>query len=123
MCAPSPPRRTLASGLVILIVVKQRVRAEHADDWPSLMQEFTAATRAENGNISFDWFRSPEEPDLWLLVEVFRDGDAGKAHVESAHFQKAMALLPTLLAATPEIIHIDGPGDGWSRMAEVTIEP
>jgi quinol monooxygenase YgiN len=107
---------------VILIVVKQPVRPEHADTWPTLMAEFTDATRAEPGNISFDWYRSPEDPNVWMLVEVFRDADAGKAHVESAHFQKAIEVLPQLLAATPEIIHVDAPGDGWARMGEVQVD-
>ncbi len=107
---------------MILIVVKQKVKAEHADAWPSLMAELTAATRAEEGNISFDWFRSPEDPQEWLLVEVFRDGAAGEAHVQTEHFQKATTVLPTLLAATPQIIHIQDEGDGWARMAEVQIE-
>jgi len=104
---------------MILIVVKNPVRPEFADEWPSLVAEFTAATRAEPGNISFDWYRSPENPNEWLLVEVFRDGEAGQAHVQSAHFQAATKGLRSWLAAIPEIIHIEGEGDGWSRMGEL----
>jgi quinol monooxygenase YgiN len=105
---------------MILIVVKQPVRAKYADDWPSLVEEFTTATRAEPGNISFDWYRSAEDPNTWMLVEVFRDAAAGELHVQSAHFKAAMEKMPHLLAAVPEIIHIDGPGDGWSRMSEIS---
>jgi quinol monooxygenase YgiN len=101
---------------MILIVVKQPVKPEHADNWPDLVREFTEATRAEEGNISFDWYRSPEDPNLWALVEVFRDAAAGEAHVASEHFKAATKLMPKLLAAVPEIIHMDAPGDGWSRM-------
>lgn len=107
---------------MILIVVRQPVRHELADDFPNLVAEFTAATRAEPGNISFDWYRSPEDPDVWVLVEVFADDEAGKAHVESAHFKQATALLPRVLAGAPAIIHANIPGDGWSKMAEVQIE-
>jgi hypothetical protein len=32
---------------MILIVVKQPVRAKYADEWPPLIEEFTASTRAE----------------------------------------------------------------------------
>lgn len=103
---------------MIVIVVKQPVRAKYADEWPSLVAEFTTATRAEPGNISFDWYRSPEDPNLWVLIEVFRDEAAGQAHVESAHFEAASALMPRWLAAVPEIIHIEGPGDGWAPVGE-----
>jgi len=105
---------------MILIVVKQPVRAKYADDWPALVEDFTTATRAEPGNISFDWYRSAEDPNLWVLVEVFRDADAGEAHVQSAHFKEAMAQFPRLLAGVPEIIHVDAPGDGWAPMGEAS---
>jgi quinol monooxygenase YgiN len=107
---------------VILIVVRHPVRPEFADDWLDLVQEFTTATRAEAGNICFEWYRSAEDPDLWLLVEAFRDGEAGKAHVESAHFQAAIGMLPKWLKDVPEIVHVEAPGDGWSRMSEIQIE-
>lgn len=102
---------------MILIVVKQRVRAKYADEWPSLVEEFTMSTRGEPGNISFEWCRSAEDPNLWVLIEVFRDGEAGKAHVESAHFKKATSQLPGWLAGVPEIIHVEAPGEGWERMS------
>ena len=66
---------------MIFVVVKQPVRAKYADDFPSLVEEFTAATRAEPGNISFDWYRSAEDPNLWVLIEVYRDRESGDAHV------------------------------------------
>ncbi len=107
---------------MIFIVVKHPVRAEYTDDWPSLVDEFTSATRAEPGNISFDWFRSVEDPNVYLLVEAFRDGEADKAHVESAHFKAAVAKLPAWLADVPEIVHVESPDDGWQRMRELQIE-
>ncbi|HEY5172532.1 MAG TPA: putative quinol monooxygenase [Acidimicrobiia bacterium] len=107
---------------MILIVVKHPVRPENADDWPSLMEEFTTATRAEPGNVCFDWYRSVDDPNVYVLVEAFRDGAAGEAHVKSEHFQAAIARLPQLLADVPEIVNVEVPGDGWSRMAELQVD-
>ena len=107
---------------MILIVVKHPVRPEHADDWPSLMEEFTTATRAEPGNICFDWYRSAEDPNVYVLIEAFRDRAAGEAHVNSEHFKSAIARLSQLLADVPEIVNVEVPGDGWSRMAELEID-
>ena len=103
---------------MILIVVKQPVRAKYADDFPNLVGEFTTASRAEPGCISFDWYRSADDPNLYVLIEVFRDDEAGKAHVESAHFKAASEQMPRWLAAAPEIIHVDVPGHGWSAVSE-----
>jgi quinol monooxygenase YgiN len=103
---------------VIVVVVKQPVRAKYADDFPSLVADFTTSTRAEPGNISFDWYRSADDPNLWLLVEVFRDRESGDAHVASDHFKAAMEQMPRLLAAVPEIINVEVPGDSWSEVSE-----
>jgi quinol monooxygenase YgiN len=107
---------------MIFIVVKMRPRPEHVDEWPSLMELFTNATRAEPGNLFFDWYRSVEEPGLYVLVEAFRDGAAGESHVNTDHFKAAMARLPQLLAEVPEIVNVEVPGNGWSRMAEVQVD-
>jgi quinol monooxygenase YgiN len=103
---------------MIFNVAKQPVRAKYADDWPSLVEQFTTSSRQEPGNLFFDWYRSADDPNLWVLLEGFRDDEAGKAHVESAHFKAAMSEMPRLLAAAPEIIHVEHPGDGWDRVSE-----
>jgi len=108
---------------MIFIVVKHPVRPEFADQWPDLVSQFTVATRAEPGNIFFDWYRSADDRNEWVLIEAFRDSEAGKAHVESAHFQAAIAKLPKWLTDVPEIVHVEAPGDGWARMSELQIEP
>jgi len=105
---------------MIFIVVKQPVRAKYADDFPALVEEFTTSTRAEPGNISFDWYRSADDSTLWLCVEVFRDAAAGEAHVQSEHFKRATEQMPRLLAAAPEIINVEVPGDSWSAVTEGT---
>jgi hypothetical protein len=33
-------------------------------------------------NPFFDWSRSVDDPNEFVLVEAFRDGDAGAAHVQ-----------------------------------------
>ena len=105
---------------MILNVVKQPVRAKYADDFASLVGDFTTASRAEPGCISFDWYRSADDPNLWVLIELFRDEEAGKAHVESAHFAAASEQMPRWLAAAPDIIHVEVPGDSWSEVAEAS---
>ncbi len=107
---------------MIFIVVKHHVRPELAGEWASLVAPFTDATRAEPGNISFEWFRSLDDPHTFLLVEAFRDGDAGRAHVESEHFRAAMAQMPKWLRAVPEIVHVETASDGWARMAEMQLQ-
>ncbi|XAS68706.1 putative quinol monooxygenase [Micrococcaceae bacterium Sec5.7] len=105
---------------MIFIVVKFKVKPEWSERWPDLVAAFTAATRQEAGSLWFDWSRSLEDPNEFVLVEAFKDDAAGD-HVNSAHFKKAMAEMPQALAETPRIISRQLDGEGWDRMGELTI--
>lgn len=58
---------------MIFIVVKFDVRPEHAETWMDHVAAFTEATRAESGNLWFDWSRSVENPNEYVLVEAFKE--------------------------------------------------
>ena len=107
---------------MIFIVVKFETKPEWTDRWPDLVASFTAATRAEEGNLWFEWSRSLDNPAEYVLVEAFRDGDAGGAHVNSDHFKQAMQELPQALKSTPKIISQTIDATGWSAMGEMAVE-
>ena len=107
---------------MIFITAKFRVKAEHADQWVDLTRAFTEATRAEPGNLWFEWSRSVDDPTEFVLVEAFRDGDAGAAHVQSEHFRTATAALPAYLVETPRIVSQSIDQDDWSELGEMTVD-
>ncbi|UYM06408.1 putative quinol monooxygenase [Solicola gregarius] len=107
---------------MIFIVVRFTVKSEHRDEWLDRVRPFTEATRGEPGNLWFDWSRSVDDPDEFVLVEAFRDADAGADHVSNPHFQAGLDTMRPMLATTPDIINVDMPGDGWSRMAELELD-
>ena len=106
---------------MIFITAKFRILPEDADHWPEIAGEFTRATRAEPGCLWFDWSRSLDDPTEYVLVEAFRDGDAGAAHVHSQHFKDAQQSLPPRLAATPRIINFTIDQDDWSELGEMAV--
>ena len=106
---------------MIFITAKFRVLPEYADAWPEISREFTLATRGEPGCLWFDWSRSVDDPAEYVLVEAFRDGDAGAAHVQSAHFKAARDWLPRHLAETPRIVNFTIPQDDWSELGEMAV--
>jgi quinol monooxygenase YgiN len=107
---------------MIFITAKFKIKPEHADDWPGIAADFTRATRAEAGCLWFDWYRSIDDPTEYALVEAFRDGDAGGAHVASDHFKEAQRVLPPYLAETPRIVNATVPQDGWSELGELAVK-
>ena len=103
------------------IVVKFQVKPEFSERWPEIVRDFTQATRNEPGNLWFDWSRSLEDPNEYVLVEAFQD-DAAGAHVNSEHFKQAMVDMAPALVETPRIISRQIEGDAWDRMGELQID-
>lgn len=106
---------------MILINVRFDVKPEFAESWLEFTREFTEATRAEPGNLWFDWYRSPEDPQVFVLLEAFKD-DAAEAHVSSEHFQAGLEAMRPLLVKTPQIISRQVDGEDWDQMGELQIE-
>jgi quinol monooxygenase YgiN len=105
---------------MIFICVKWKVKPEYADRWPELSRDFTESTRAEEGNLFFEWSRSVDDPDQYVLIEAFKD-DAAEAHVTSDHFKRAQAELPQYVVETPHIRNMQIPGEHWDRLSEFEV--
>ena len=105
---------------MIFIVVKFKTKPEWTERWLDLVAPFTAATRAEPGNKWFDWSRSVDDPNEFVLVEAFENDGAG-AHVNSEHFQEAVRIMPQALLETPRIVSQTVEANGWSAMGEIQV--
>jgi quinol monooxygenase YgiN len=107
---------------MIFITAKFLIKPEDADRWPEISKEFTEATRSEPGCLWFDWSRSLDDPNEYVLVEAFRDNDAGAAHVNSDHFRNARKTLPPHLAETPKIVNTTLDQDDWNTLGEMAVD-
>ncbi|PAT11658.1 putative quinol monooxygenase [Corynebacterium hadale] len=106
---------------MILINVRFKPLDEHVENFREVVSEFTNASRAEDGCLFFNWYRSEDDPKEYLLVEAFKD-DVAEAHVNSQHFKDAQELFPKVLKETPTIINtlIEGKAE-WDEMAEFKV--
>lgn len=104
---------------MIYISAKFPVKPEHADAWPEISRDFTEATNAEDGCLFFEWSRSLADPNTYVLLEAFRDDEAGGKHVKTEHFKRATEELPAYLSRTPDIINVKV--DGWSELGELAV--
>lgn len=106
---------------MIFITARFAVKPEHADDWIEISRGFSEATRAEEGCLWYDWSRSVDDPNLYVLVEAFADEAAGGVHVSSDHFREAQRTLPQYLSRTPDIVHLQIPQSDWSELGELAV--
>jgi quinol monooxygenase YgiN len=106
---------------MIFITAKWDIKPEYADRWPEISRALAEPTRAEPGCLWFDWSRSVDNPNEYVLVAAFRDADAGRVHVNSDHVKAAQKELPPHLAATPKIVSFVVPQDDWSPLVEMAV--
>lgn len=103
------------------IVVKYQVKPEATNTFMESVTPFTEATRAEPGNLWFDWSRSVVDPNEFVLVEAFLDDEAAGLHVNSAHFKAGLESMRPLLVSTPKIVSRKVDGSDWDDMGELQI--
>lgn len=103
------------------IVVRFEVKPESVESFPETVREFTEAVRAEEGNLFFDWTKSLENDNEYVLIEGYTDEGAAP-HVKSDHFAKGLESIRPHLAKTPSIISRQVDGNGWDEMGELKLD-
>ncbi len=103
------------------IAVKWSVQEQFTDQWLNAVAGFTSATRSEPGNLFFEWSRSVEDPNTFVLLEAFTD-DETEPHVNCDHFRSAMDTLGGKLTERPKVINFQHPTDGWVQLGELRMD-
>ncbi|MGS0891575.1 putative quinol monooxygenase [Burkholderia stagnalis] len=70
----------------------------HGDRVIELLAELARETRAEPMNLDYGYFRAPDDPDHFVILERYSDADGLDAHRETPHFQRIAvgAIMPLL---------------------------
>ena len=87
---------------MIVLNVTYKCKPEMRDEFlEAIMTEgIDAASRAEAGNIKYDYYYPAEGGDELLLVEKWRDSEALKEHSGQAHFARLGELKPEYVLET-----------------------
>ena len=87
---------------MIVLNVTYKCRSEMREEFlEAIMTEgLDAASRAEEGNLKYDYYLPFEGGDELLLVEKWRDEAALKAHSETPHFKRLGELKPVYVLET-----------------------
>ena len=84
------------------VVGKLRAKPGKEAELAQMMAELSNLAKAhEPGMLQHAIFRSPTEPGVMTLVEVFRDQAAFEAHTKSNHYPDVLARLGALIDDQP----------------------
>jgi (4S)-4-hydroxy-5-phosphonooxypentane-2,3-dione isomerase len=73
---------------LVALLVRWRARAGEGDRVERALRELVPLARSEAGCSLFEAARSQDDPDLFLLLEHYRDEAAVEAHRETPHFKR-----------------------------------
>jgi (4S)-4-hydroxy-5-phosphonooxypentane-2,3-dione isomerase len=67
-------------------MVHVHVRPEHIEPFIAATIRNRDGSVREPGNVRFDVLQSAEDPTRFVLIEMFRDGEAERAHKTTPHY-------------------------------------
>jgi quinol monooxygenase YgiN len=80
------------------VVVRYTVKPEETETVLRLLGEMAAATRAEEANLSYEFFQGVEDPTQIVILERDRDAAGFAAHRDYEHIERigASQIIPRL---------------------------
>jgi quinol monooxygenase YgiN len=93
---------------MIIIHATLQVKKDKKDEFLQEIQPLIAATRVENGNISYRLLNDTEEENVFTMVEIWEDLQAVNHHNSSEHFTSFIAKAKEFLTAPLDAKVFDG---------------
>ena len=119
MCSGNPPRR---SDGVITFIAHLTVRPENAAAFEALLTAVRDTSLAEEPGVAwYSFARSADEPDRYVVIEVYRDADAHAAHMATPWVTESIPLSRALVEGRFDIRQYTSPGvaPATRRMQEI----
>ncbi|ALV06409.1 quinol monooxygenase YgiN [Roseateles depolymerans] len=102
--ASASPSSTAAAPAspYLQVIAHYHAKPGLGDQVSELLGQLTEATRQEPANLSYEFFRSPQDPDRFVILEQYTDAAGLDAHRASEHFQRLGfgTIIPMLVSRT-----------------------
>ena len=96
---------------MITFIARMQVNPENASAYEALLAHVEAMTLAhEPGVAYYGWARSVDEPDSYVVVEVYRDSEAQADHMASDWVRESLPKSALLIEGRPDIRQYVTPG-------------
>ena len=89
---------------MITFIVHLRVRPENASEFEALMTDVATMTHEhEPGVVYYEFAKSVDEADTYVVIEVYRDVEVHAAHMASNWVRQSLPLTARLIDGKPRI--------------------
>ena len=84
---------------MLIVHVHVHVKPECVEPFKQATQLNARCSRLELGVLRFDILQQADDPERFLLVEIYRDADAAAAHKETPHYPVWRDAVAPMMAA------------------------
>lgn len=87
------------------LLVRIEAKPEHADEVAGMLRGALQLAQEETGTVT--WFSFQEGPTTFGVFDTFDDEQGRSSHLQGRIAAALMEAAPTMLAAAPDIWHVD----------------
>ena len=82
-----------------LTLVHVQVKPEHREAFITATQPNHDGAMQEPGHLRFDVLQDPQNPNTFILYEMYRDADAAAAHKQTPHYLAWREMVAEMMVA------------------------
>jgi quinol monooxygenase YgiN len=87
----------------MVLIAKLKAKQEQAEAMENALRQMVKQVETESGTLIYTLHRSPNEPNLFMFYEKYRDGAALQEHSSTPHFKALFDTLKPMLDGQPQI--------------------
>jgi quinol monooxygenase YgiN len=105
--APAGGPAAPAAAAPTTMVVSFKVKAGKNEAFEKAFLDMQKSVKAnEPGNINYDFYHDTRDPQVYVIIERYKDAAAVAAHGKSDHGKKLIAALGDMLDGRPEAMRL-----------------
>lgn len=93
---------------MVIIRIRISSKPDQSEALEQAVSEQSPKVREQAGCVTFELFRSAEQPNQYLLYEEWQDRASFEAYKDSVPFKAIGAALPPMLAGKPDSAYYEG---------------
>ncbi|MEM7347872.1 MAG: putative quinol monooxygenase [Chloroflexota bacterium] len=89
--------------MIVVVAGTVQINPDHRDEAIQVAIEMSKATQQEEGCVTYMFYADLENPDTFLVFEVWETDEALANHFQTDHMKVFQQKLPKLVAGPPNI--------------------
>ena len=92
---------------MLLLLAELQAHATARDEVKTMLEKLVVSTQEETGSLFYAVHQEQDQPDHFLVYELYRDKAACDLHLQSLPVKTALQRMETLLRQAPKISFCD----------------